>query len=148
MERQVKSHALTMRVMKYAVVGSALLLAFVAIKVSVQPGPPVSHQFQLIIAFLGLMSLAAGFLVPPLVAQTAQRTVQRGSAEAQLQLWTMKGVLSLAFFEACILFGLMLHFLHGSVRLVGFLFAAGMVAELIWNPGEPPGTRSDGFPQG
>jgi hypothetical protein len=52
-----------------------------------------------------------------------------------------KGVLSLAFFEACILFGLVLHFLHGSARLVELLFAAGILAELIWDPGEPPGAE-------
>jgi F0F1-type ATP synthase membrane subunit c/vacuolar-type H+-ATPase subunit K len=139
MESTVKSPALTMRVMKYAFVASAFLFIFVAIKVPVQPGPPPNETFQMAIAAVAIMSLVAGFFLPQMIAQVAQSS----SATAELQRWFTKGVLSLAFFEACILFGLVLHFLHGSVRLVGFLFAAGIVAELIWNPGEPPGAEDE-----
>jgi predicted Co/Zn/Cd cation transporter (cation efflux family) len=141
MESKTQSPALTMRVMKYAFVVSAFLFIFVAIKIPVQPGPPVSRQLQLVLACVGLMSVAAGCFVPRFVFQAAQRTPQNNSAQAQLQQWMTKGVLSLAFFEACILLGFALHFLHGSVRLVWLLFGVGIAAELFWSPAEPPGAE-------
>jgi hypothetical protein len=58
-----------------------------------------------------------------------------------------KGILSLALFEACILFGFALHYLGGRVWLVELLFGAGIAAELFWSPGEPPNAESGEFPQ-
>jgi F0F1-type ATP synthase membrane subunit c/vacuolar-type H+-ATPase subunit K len=128
--------------MKYAFVVSAFFFIFVAIKIPVQPGPPVSQQFQFAIAFMGFMSIVAGVFVPQLISQVAERTARNNSAEAQLQRWMTKGILRLAFFEACVLFGLVVHFLHGSVWLVELLMGAGIAAELLWNPGEPPGAEN------
>lgn len=144
-ESQIKSPALTMRIMKFAFVASAFMFIFVAVRIQVQPGPPVSQQFQLVIAFVGLMSVVAGFLLPRFVFQAAQGSTQNLSATTQLQQWMAKGVMSLAFFEACILFALVLHFLHGSTRLIEFLFGVGIAAELLWSPGMPPGAV-DGTP--
>lgn len=139
MESDLKSPALTMRVMKYAFVASAFLFIFVAIEVPGQPGPPASQLLQMAIAFVAITSLIAGFFLPKMIFQVAPP----GTSNTEVQRWFTKGVLTLAFFEASILFGLVLHFLHGSVRFVELLFAAGIAAELIWNPGEPP-TAEDG----
>lgn len=142
MESTVKSPALTMRVMKYAFVVSAFLFIFVAMKVPGQPAPPASQPLQMAVVMIAIMSVVAGFLLPRMMTQVAQST----SATTDLQRWFTKGVLSLAFFEACILFGLVLHFLHGSIRLSELLFAAGIAAELIWNPGEPPAAKDGQSP--
>jgi hypothetical protein len=54
-----------------------------------------------------------------------------------------KGILRVAFFEACVLFGLVLHYLHGRDWPVEFLFGAGIAAMLFWGPGEPPGASQE-----
>lgn len=142
MESTVKSPALTMRIMKYAFVVSAFLFIFVAIKIPVQQGPQASQPLQMAVAFVAIASLLGGFVLPRMMSQGAQSS----SATTALQRWFTKGVLSLALFEACILFGLVLHFLHGSIRLSELLFAAGIAAELIWNPGEPPAAKDGQSP--
>ena len=148
MESQVKSPALTMRILKFAFVASAFLFILVAVRASVQPGPPISRQFQMAVAFAGVVSVVAGFLLPHFAFQTAQGTAQNLSAAVRLQRWMAKGVMSLAFFEACILFGLTLHFLHGSTRLVEILFGVGIAAEVLWSPGTPPSAEDGTLAQG
>ena len=148
MESQLKSPALTMRVLKFAFVASAFLFILVAVRVSVQPGPPISRQFQLAVAFAGIMSVVAGFLLPRFAFRATQGTAQNPSEAVRLQQWMAKNLMSLAFFEASILFGLALHFLHGSTRLVELLFGVGIAAELWWSPGAPPGAEDGTLAQG
>lgn len=148
MGSEAKSPALVMRVLKFAFVASAFLFILVAVRASVQPGPPVSQQFQLMIACVGFLCIIAGFLLPRFVYRAARATEQNLSAATQLQRWMAKGILSLAFFEACILFGLTLHFVHGSTRLVAAMFGAGIAAELFWSPDAPPGAEDVTLTQG
>jgi len=148
MERRVQSPAFTMRVMKYAFVVSAFLFIYVAIKIPVQSQRPVSPPVELVIAFAGLACILGGFALPRVLFQAAERAPQNNSAEARLKRWMTKGILSLAYFEACILFGLVLHVLQARTWLVELLFCAGITAELIWSPGKPPGTEMGEFPQG
>lgn len=88
----------------------------------------------------------AGFLFPQFAFPAAQGTAQNLAVAVRLQRWMAKGLMSLAFFEACILFGLTLHFLHGNLWLVEILFGVGIAAELWWSPGAPPGAE-DGTPE-
>jgi hypothetical protein len=147
MESNVKSPALVMRVLKYAFVMSAFMFIYIAIEIPVQPNRPVSMQLQMAIAFVGFMSIVAGFFLPRILFQAAECAPQNNSAEAELGRWMTKGIISLAFFNACNLFGLVLHFLHGSVRLVELLFGAGIAAELFWSPGAPPNVERGEFQQ-
>jgi len=135
-----------MRVMKYALVVSAFLFIYVASKFPA-PGPPPSQQFQLAIAFVGLMNVVAGCVLPQLIVQSTQRRFPNPPPEMQLARWRLKGILSLAFFEACVLFGFVIKFLHGIAWLSALLFAVGIAAELLWNPGKPPGMDGE-FPRG
>lgn len=138
MERKLQSPALVMRILKYAFVVSAFLFIYIAVKIPAQPHAPVSPQIELVIAFAGLTCVAAGYFLPGLIFKAAQSATYRGSAESQLKRWITKGVISLAYFEACILFGLVLHFLGARAWLVELLIGAGLAAELIWSPGTPP----------
>jgi hypothetical protein len=147
MESSLKSPALTMRVIKYSFVACAFMFIYVAITLQVQPHQPVSQPFEIAITFAGLASVLGGFVLPRFSFQAADRSLQNSSAEAQLKRWTSKCVLSLALFEACILFGLMLRYLGGRVRLVELLFGVGIAAEVIWSPGTPPGPESGEFPK-
>jgi F0F1-type ATP synthase membrane subunit c/vacuolar-type H+-ATPase subunit K len=147
METKTQSPALVMRVIRYCFLAASFAYIYVAIKIPVQPGPPPNLQFQLAIAIVGITCIIAGVLVPQLISQAAERAPQNNSAEVQRTRWITKGILRIAFFEACVLFGLVLHFLHGRVWLVELLFGAGIAAMLLWSPGTPPGTEGGEFPQ-
>jgi len=136
-----------MRVVKYAFVVSAFLFIYVLTIIPARDGPPVSWPFELAITIVALACIVVGFLVPRFVFRAAESAYQGNPALTPLKRWMTKGIMSLAYFEACILFGLALHFLKGSLRLVELLFAAGIAAELFWSPGEPPSAGSGEFPQ-
>ena len=147
MEGKVQSPALTMRILKYAFVVSAFLFIYVAIEIPVQPHAPVSQPIELVITFAGLTCIVVGFLVPRFVFRAPESTYQRNPALPPLKRWMTKGIMSLAYFEACILFGLVLHYLGARAWLVELLFGAGIAAELIWSPGTPPGAEDRELPQ-
>ena len=146
MESSTKSPAFTMRILKYAMVVSAFLFIYVAVTVPVEPGPPADQPIEIAVTLTAIACVIAGFLIRRIFFQARKNTPQVNPAQAQLQRWFSKGVMSLACFEACILFGLVLHFVHARVWLVEFLFGLGIVAELVWSPGAPPGAGSDEFP--
>ena len=136
---------LLMRILKYAFVLSAFMFIYVAIKIPVQPHQPVSQPVEIAITFAALGCVLAGFVLPRILFRAAERTPQNNSDEAQLKRWITKGIIGIAYFEACILIGLALHFLQGSVWLIDLLFGLGIVAELFWNPGTPPGAEKGDF---
>lgn len=143
MENSVKSPVLTMRILKYAFVVSAFLFIYVAMTIPPQPHQQVSRPFEIAITFAGLACVLGGFFLPGILFRAAERAPQDNSAEIELRRWMTKGILSLAYFEACILFGLVLHFLGANIRFAGLLFAVGIVAELFWSPGVPPTTEGN-----
>ena len=146
MANSVKSPVLTMRILKYAMVVSCCLFVYIAFTIPAQPGPPASPQFEVAIAVVGIASVIAGFVLPRIIVQTFNPTPRGTATQAEFQRWFSKGVISLAFFEACVLFGFVLHILHGRTWLVDFLFALGIAAELIWSPGPPPSAENSEFP--
>ncbi len=148
MEKQVQSSALFMRILKYAFVVSAFLFIYIAVKVSVPVHVPVGIPIEIAITFAGLACVLGGFLLPRYVYRAVERTAGGEPPEKQLQRWRAKGILSLAYFEACVLFGLVLHFLEARTWLVGLLFGAGIAAMLVWSPGKPPGADDANPAQG
>ena len=148
MESSLKSPALTMRILKYAFVVSGLLFVYIGFKVLPQPTDQASHAIQAAITFVGLVCVIGGFSLPGLLFRGVESRSQNATAEVRLQLWMKKSIVSLAFFEASILFGLELHLLGGRTALAGLLMGAGIAAELIWSPGAPPGPEGGEFPQG
>ena len=148
MECSVKSPALTMRILRYAFVLSAFLLIYVAIKISAHPRPAVSQPVEIAITVAALLCIEAGFFVPQSLARVAQRASRKNPALTPPKQWMTRGVVGLACFEGCILYGFLLNVLGGRLWLVEFLFGIGIAAELFWSPGEPPGVESGEFPQG
>jgi hypothetical protein len=55
-----------------------------------------------------------------------------------MQRWFTGYILSLAFFESCSLFGVVLHFMGARILVVEVLFAASLLAILVRSPGVPP----------
>lgn len=147
MESTAKSPALTMRMIKYAFVVSAFMFVYMAFKILAQPHQRASQPIEMVIAFAGLACVLGGFILPRVIFQSAERSPENNSKEMELKRWMAKGILSLAYFEACILFGLVLHILGAHAWVVDLLFGAGIAAELLWSPGTPPGAESSEFPQ-
>ena len=141
MERQVQSPALVMRVMKYAFLVSMFLFIYVLYVLSKVPAPslpPVSQPLELALTVVGLACIAMGFVLPRFLDRTVQQAPQSEPLAVQRGRWMTKGVISLACFEACTLFGFMLNRLGGRLWLVELLFGAGIVAMLFWSPEPPP----------
>lgn len=140
MEGKQQSPVFVMRVIKYSFVVAAFFFVYVAFKVLAPPPRPVSQTLQMAIAFVGITSVIAGFFVPRLLLRAAEGAAQNVPAQTRLQRWFTSCIVSLAFFEACVLFGVVLHQLGGRASLVGLLFGVGIAAELFLTPGEPRGT--------
>jgi F0F1-type ATP synthase membrane subunit c/vacuolar-type H+-ATPase subunit K len=108
---------------------------------------PVTSALQSAIIIVAFACIAVGFLVPRFVFRAAESAYQSNSALPPLKRWMTKGILSLAFFEACILFGLVLQVLGAPLSRVELLFGAGIASMLFWSPGKPPGSENGEFPQ-
>jgi hypothetical protein len=148
MESSLKSPALAMRILKYAFIVSAFLFIYVVIEIPAQPHQPVSQTIEIAIVFLAFACVLGGFFLPSILFNAMERAPQNNLADALFKRWMTKGIISLAYFEACILFGLVLHFLGGRAWLVELLFGVGIAAELIWSPGDPPGVDQAESAQG
>ena len=147
MERQVQSPALIMRVVKYAFVVSGFLFVYIAFKVLAPPTHPTSQTIEFASAFMGLSCIMGGFFLPGILFRGVESRSQNATADARLQRWMAKGIMSLAYFEASILLGFALRVLGGRTIFVGLLMGAGIAAELVWSPGTPPGAEGREFPQ-
>lgn len=146
MEQKAQSLAPVMRVIKYAFVVSGILFVYIAFKVLEQPQHEASQAIQIAITAIGLWSVTSGFYFPRWVFRRAEARSQVLPAEVKVKRWRAKCVLTLAFFEASVLYGFLLRVLGGSTLFVGLLMGAGIAAELIWSPGTPPGEQSGQFP--
>ena len=147
METKTQSPALVMRVMKITFIISGLLYFYVAMKFIGQAQQPVTGAVQLAITIVALTCIVVGFLVPRIVFRAAEITYQSNPALPPFKRWMTKGIISLAFFEACILFGFVLHVLGAPLWRVELLFGAGIASMLFWSPGKPPGSENGEFPQ-
>ena len=147
METKTQSPALVMRGMKITFIISGFLYFYVAMKFISQAQTPVTGAVQLAITIVAFTCIAVGFLVPRFVFRAAEITYQSNPALPPFKRWITKGIISLAFFEACILFGFVLHVLGAPSWRVELLFGAGIAAMLLWSPGTPPGAARGEFPQ-
>ena len=133
MAQKVQSPAFTMRVLKFAFIASVVMFFYIVVTLPAAPKQPLDPKVGLLITILALTNIAFGFGARRLVDRPA-----RAAASTPLKRWMTAGVLSLAFFESCPLFGLALHFLGATLRHVEILFAAGLLSMLFWSPGSPP----------
>jgi hypothetical protein len=103
-------------------------------KVTAPPQPAV----ELVISGIAFTNVALGFVLPGFIARAALRSQSNNQPSTPIQRWLSGCVLSVALFESCNLFGLVLHFIGARVLIVESLFAAGLLAVLIRSPGAPP----------
>ena len=136
-----------MRIIEFCFVVFGLLLIYLMIKIPAQSKGSVNPAFELVVTLIALVSVAMGFLAPRFLEQIASRTPQSQPRVTPLKRWTTVNLLSLSFFNACNLFGFVLHSVGGRVQLVEIVFAAGMISLLLWNPGNPPAAEEENAPQ-
>jgi len=128
-----------MQVLKYAFVVSGLLFVAVAYKIPLQSSHSPGMVFETILVLMALSSVIAGFFAPARLFSIMSRTQQSRTA-TPLGQWMSANILSLACFEACTLSGFALHAMGGRTRIVGFLFATGIIATILWRPSSAPVT--------
>lgn len=129
--------AKTMKIMRLSFIGTACMFVYVAFKVPAKVTVPPASSVVLAISVIALASVALGFLAPRFLVRPARHGTNNAPNAAAAQ-WFSRGILSLAFFNACSLFGFALHFLAADPRIVLALFGMGILSILIWRPGTPP----------
>jgi hypothetical protein len=139
MDQKAKQALLTARILKISFIVSGLMFLYIVFKIPPNGTEPVQPAFELIISAVALTNIVLGFVLPGLVAG-ATRGRQSGASPSAtpMQRWFTGYILSLAFFESCSLFGLVLHFLGARIQVVELLFAASLLAILFRSPGAPP----------
>jgi nicotinamide riboside transporter PnuC len=147
MESQVKSPALVMRVVRIAFIVSGFLYFYVALKLTGQAQQPVASSLQWALTIVAFACLIFGFNARRFLAQPAASPAEKTPTSEQLKRWMTTSVISLALFEACILFGFALHVMGAPLWRVALLFSAGIASMLLWSPGERPDAGSGEFPQ-
>ena len=133
------------RIMRISFVVFGLLLVYIVIKLPAQPQVPPDPAFELAITALGLVEIVAGFFAPRFLLALAKRAPQTAAKATPAKQWLSANIVSLACFDACMLFGLVLHFVGAHPRFVELLVGAGLAALILWRPGTPP-TEEEGTP--
>lgn len=141
MEGKMQSPALVMRVMKIAFIVSGVLFFCIALKIPSQEQQPPTTAIQLALTIVALSNLVFGFNAKRLVVKSAEGASQFVPASIQLKRWISAGVVSLALFQSCNLFGFALRFLGAPLWRVKLLFGAGLISMLFWSPGSSTDDR-------
>ncbi len=148
METAVKSPALLMRIFKLAWIVSAFLFVYIVVTIPADGHHSVSPVFELAITVVAFLCVVVGFNTRRFFFGAGRRASENEPQSIQLKRWMTTNVMSLAYFEACILFGLVLHFLGARVRFVELLFVVGILSMIFWSPGTPPTTEEGRSSQG
>lgn len=135
--------ARVIQIVRISFVVFGLLLAYIVVKIPAQPGPSPAPAFELAITALGLFEIVAGLFAPRVLQALAKRAPQTATKATPAKQWLSANLVPLACFDACMLFGLVLHFLGARPHLVVLLIGAGLAALILWRPTAPP-TENDG----
>jgi hypothetical protein len=134
--------ARTIRIVRLSFIGYGVLLIFVLYRVPATARQPISPSFELAISVIALMSLAFGFSGPRLMKRIAEKSGRRVQLPAPEKQWMSRGLLSMASFMACALYGVVLHFTGAHLSSV-ILVAAGLLALILWRPEPLPATEDE-----
>lgn len=95
-----------------------------------------SSQFIWAITAIAIIDLAIGFFIRAAFVGKSHSTDI--PYERRVKIWFSGNLVGFAFSLSTCLFGLVIHMLGGSKRIVQILFGLGIVMLLAQNPGEPP----------
>ena len=131
-----------MQTMKFSFIVSGFLLIFVMVKVPVKSSRIADHSMELIIALLAMTNLLLGLYGRPFFGRLVKGRPQGTSKQTQVQQWFTVNICSLACIDACMLFGVVLHFFRARNLLVEFVFGIAMISLIFWSPGTPPAAEN------
>lgn len=137
MENGASAPLRLIRTIKFAFIIFGLLLIFIVIRIPVPLGPSPNPAFEIAIIIVALTSIVVGFFAPRFFSWLVTRTSQGQAQSTRLNQWMQVNLVSLACFDACLLFGFVLHVLRARVQLVEIALAAGMIALIVWKPQLP-----------
>jgi hypothetical protein len=133
------SQALTVvRTLKVSFIVAGLLFLYVVFKLPPNVTTHPQPAFELVISAIALTNVVLGFVLPGLKARASRRSRTTAPPTTPIQRWMAGYLFSLALFQSCNLFGVVLHFVGARILVVESLFAAGLLAMLFRNPGAPP----------
>ncbi len=138
MDAQTQQAIRIIRILKLSFIVAGALFIFITIRIpsraTTVPGP----AFQFMISAIALTAAVAGFLLPKLLAGGRAAEQQTSSVRTPVTAWFFRSVLSLAFFDACNLLAVVLHFVGARTGAVELVFAMGMLSLIFWKPETPP----------
>lgn len=129
------------RTLKLSFIVAGALFIFVVYKVPTKNPHPADSIMELVVTLLALLDVAMGFFAPQFLVRSSRSSSAIGPRPSPAQQWFTRCVLSLALFQSCNLFAVVLHFVHAKVFFVELLFAVGMASMIFWSPGTPPGAE-------
>lgn len=132
-------------IMKPSFIVFGLLLIYLVIRVPVPSQAPANPVVELAITVLAFTNVIIGFFAQRLCGRSMKRTSRGQSGPTPVNQWMRTNVVSLACFNACMLFGFILHSMGGRVRFVQALLTIGIISLLIWRP-QPPPSIEEGKP--
>jgi len=138
MEPKATQALTVVRTLKISFIVAGLMFLYLVFKLPSNGRTQPQPAFELVIAAIALTNVVLGFVLPGFIARAAGRDQPTARPSTPIQRWMSSYVLSLALFQSCNLFGVVLHFVGARVLVVESLFAAGLLAMLFWNPGAPP----------
>lgn len=128
------------RIMRVAFVVFGVFVIYLVVRI-----PPPSHStpnltFELVITFVALANVVIGFFAPRFLGRVRKPITQNPQSNP-IDRWMRVSLVSLACFNACMLFGFVLHFMGAAVPYVVIPTAAGLVSLLVWKPQAMPATE-------
>jgi hypothetical protein len=99
------------------------------------PEHPVPVAYPIVLAAVAISSISVcERLRKQLVHEPAVTLETQPENQAVWNRWRAGNILSFAFAESTMLFGVLLKFLGESWKVVGMFFAVGLVLLLVWTP--------------
>ena len=139
------SPAFVMGVMKLAFLLSFAMFIIVVVRTPAPTLQSPNPTLEWSISTIAIISAIVGYFGRGLLGRMMGSASTNRTTSNPLGLWMTGNVFSLACIEACVLFGVVLHFVGARVRFVELLFSVGIIVLLIWSPGTPP-TGQEGQP--
>lgn len=142
MDASTRQALLIVRVLKLSFIVAGAMFIFLVIRIPAQPKDAPSSTLELAISVVALLCVVVGFFVPSrlsLPLAPSSPSLLGNSTSAPVKRWFARCVVSLAFFDACNLLAVVLHFVGARIRIVELVFAIGMLSLIFWSPGAPPG---------
>ena len=148
MEPTVAQAQRSVKILKIVFIVSFVLLIEVTFRFLHPSAAPPSPAMEIAISLLALASIAVGFLAPKFLFSQVKQIAENTPQQTPVKRWITFSLMSIAFFESCILFALVLRLIGAQTWIVGSLDAVGLIALLVWNPGTPPSEDSGMNSQG